>query len=146
MQLFKKSSPPETTDIVRLEHLERTIGGHLGAQRRSGFSLESPGEPQLCQCQELGKGKERSGALEVIKAGARCKVPETADSLERLFLCCAVVLCCFPDPTGGLRRPSSRACLSIAAPTARDFSRHTHTRTHSQSAMCTCIEKAKRAI
>lgn len=48
----------------------------------------------MCQCQELGKGKEGSGALEVIEAGARCL--ETPDSLERLFLCRAVVLCCFP--------------------------------------------------
>lgn len=79
---------------MHLEHLERTIGEHFGAQIARAFLWNPLESHKMCQCQELGKGKEGSGALEVIGAGARCL--ETPDSLERLFLCRAVVLCCFP--------------------------------------------------
>lgn len=97
---------------------------------RSGFSLESPGEPWMCRCGGLERGEGGSGALEVIQANARCL--GTPDSRERLFLCCLVVLCCLP-PLRALGHPSNAAYLGITAATAWDFSRNTQT---------TCIKRA----
>lgn len=88
VRLFKKSLCSKQQTLSTSSTLKEGLAGTWAVRSLGLFS----GIPWRASVKSLGK--ERSGALEVIDAGAQCL--ETPDSLERLFLCCALVLCCFP--------------------------------------------------
>lgn len=93
VRLFKKSSPPKQQTLSTSSTLkERSVG----AQIARAFLWKSLESHNCASVKSLGKERKLLAHWRLSKPvhGARCL--EAPDSLERLFLCCAVVLCCFP--------------------------------------------------